>query len=98
MALKIQPLYLYGSENPKARCKVHLCDDYGKILCGRKLHWGEVTAEIKLLDGDIMYTIPFGGNSQKQIPSPTYVWKLNKCLVCEKKYNNICNTVSDLIV
>ena len=86
--LKINPLYLYGSENPKARNKVHLCMDNGEVLCKRKVQFGEATAVIKKLDGDVMHTEPFVDNS-KMLGGPTEVWKFNKCLACEKIYNSL---------
>ena len=87
MSLKIQPLYIYGSENPKDRNKIHLCNDEGKTLCGRKQRWGEVTAEITSFENGEMFTKPFAGTTNSS--EKTYVWDFNKCTACEKKYENL---------
>lgn len=83
---KITPLYIYGSENPKDRLKVHFADENGRTLCKRTCKWGEVCLEVKGFSEGLVWTVPFiGGRGAMAFPSD--IWELNKCSRCEKIYN-----------
>ena len=40
--------YEYGGMKRNQNTKLHICDEYGKVLCGVKSNWMEAGQEIRL--------------------------------------------------
>lgn len=78
-------LYIYGSENPKDKGKMHIADADGKCSCGTKIKWGEITAVITKIENKQLYTKPFG--RQGEISTISLLWNDAKCKECAKIIN-----------
>lgn len=79
--------YIYGSENPRVKSKAHITGEDGVPLCGVKIIWGEVTAEITGFNNKIPSTKIFG---RKSSPScPILNWDQVKCKTCTKKFEQL---------
>ncbi len=81
-------LYIYGSEHPKDRGKVHIADQTGEPLCKSKIKWGEVTGVIHSIVNDEIYTTAFARPTDK-IPSKSFGWMLCRCKKCEQKLKKL---------
>ncbi len=86
-------LYIYGSENPKDRGKVHIADETGKPLCGVKIKWGECTAIIERVEPEkdklVLFVSCFSGRNK--VIDRCYSWEFNTCKKCEKKLKELIN-------
>ena len=93
-------LYIYGSENPNDKGKIHICDSKGILFCGTNIIWGEITAIITRVDFSdksnkplceqgFVWSKGFGKTRGNELQSPIHNWEENACKKCNKKLKEI---------
>ena len=83
-----EPLFIYGSENPKYPSKLHLCDDDGKTLCGVDGYWMEATNDVRNVEdkGETIYVSAHLRQSDgSYLSEKSLLWDFAACKRCKKK-------------